>query len=97
MYESTFKTATEMDLNLHQKMGVHHLTRVLNYAPFIAEGDRATVHLTPEDWQVVADTLFQMQTPTDMLPDAIEGYQLAHENTIIELKTSEYTIELTML
>jgi len=86
-----------MDINLHQQMGIQHLTKVLNYAPFVAEGDRATVHLTPEDWQVVADTLFQMQTSAELLPDAIDDYRLSGDNSIIELKTADYTIEVMAL
>ncbi|GIV62127.1 MAG: hypothetical protein KatS3mg044_0993 [Rhodothermaceae bacterium] len=57
-----------MDPNLHQKMGINHLNRVLNYAPFVAEQGRATVHLTVEDWHVVADTLFRMHTPPRVAP-----------------------------
>jgi len=86
-----------MDLNLHQQMGIQHLMKVLNYAPFVAEGDRATVHLTPEDWQVVADMLFQMQTSAELLPDAIDDYRLSGDNSIIELKTADYTIEVKAL
>ena len=46
-----------MDPNLHQKQAINHLNKVLNYAPFVAEDGKATVHLTPEDWHVVADAL----------------------------------------
>ncbi len=86
-----------MDPNLHQKMGIHHLNRVLSYAPFVMEAGRATVHLTPEDWHVVADTLFQMNTPREMLPAVIEGYRLAAENAVIELTTSDGIIEVTTM
>ncbi|RMF52592.1 MAG: hypothetical protein D6746_16590 [Bacteroidetes bacterium] len=86
-----------MDPNLHQKMGINHLNRVLNYAPFVAEGDRATVHLTVEDWHVVADTLFRMETPRELLPDAIQAFRLTNENRTIELTTPDYVIEVEML
>ncbi len=78
-----------MDPNLHQKQGINHLNRVLNYYPFVAEDGKAIVHLTPEDWQVVADTLFAMETPREMLPDAIEEYRLSDGNSKIELRTSD--------
>ncbi|MGI9175782.1 MAG: hypothetical protein ACR2GR_10745 [Rhodothermales bacterium] len=83
-----------MDANLHQKQGINHLTKVLTYAPFVAEEGRATVHLTPEDWHVVADTLFQMETPKELLPKAIESYELKSDNSIIELKTADYLIDV---
>ena len=85
-----------MELNIHQQQGVNHLNRILNYAPFVAENGKATVHLTQEDWGVVADTLFQMQTPKELLPEAIESFQLANQNTTIELKTPDYLIEVDM-
>lgn len=81
-----------MDPNLHQKQGVNHLNRVLNYYPFVAADGRATVHLTPEDWQVVADTLFAMNTPRDMLPDAIRDYRLVEGAASIELETEDCVI-----
>ena len=86
-----------MDPTLHQKQAVNHLNKVLTYAPMVAEDGQATVHLTPEDWHVVADALFRMDTPREMLPDAIEGFRLTRENTTIELKTDEYVIEVEMI
>ena len=86
-----------MDANLHQKQGINHLNKVLTYAPFVAEEGRATVHLTTEDWHVVADTLFQMDTPKELLPKAIESYQLKGGNSTIELKTADYLIDVDMI
>ena len=86
-----------MDPTLHQKQGVNHLNRVLSYAPMVAEDGRATVHLTFEDWHVLADTLFQMETPRELLPDAIQEYRLIDENRAIELKTTDYLIEIQQL
>jgi hypothetical protein len=87
----------EMDPNLHQKQGINHLNRVLGYAPLVVENGEATVHLTPEDWHVVADTLFHMETPDAMLPEPIESYGLTGENRVIELKTDEMTIRVEMI
>ena len=86
-----------MDPNLHQKQGINHLNKVLNYAPFVAEDGKATVHLTVEDWHVVADTLFAMETPQEMLPDAIQDYRLTKQNRAIELTTDDYLIEVEMM
>lgn len=86
-----------MDPNLHQKQGINHLTKVLNYAPFVAEDGHATVHLTVEDWHVVADTLFAMETPKELLPDAINAYRLAQENRAIELETDDLLIAVEMI
>ena len=83
-----------MDPNLHQKMGVHHLNRVLGYYPFVAESGHATVHLTPEDWQVVADTLFHMSTPKEVIPDAIRAYRLNEEERVIEVETEDCLVRL---
>ena len=86
-----------MDPNLHQKQGINHLNKVLNYAPFVAEAGKATVHLTFEDWNVVADTLFQMNTPKEMLPEAINAYRLTNDNRAIELDTDAYLITVEMI
>ncbi|NNE36450.1 MAG: hypothetical protein HKN13_14535 [Rhodothermales bacterium] len=85
-----------MDPNLHQQMGIHHLNRVLSYSQFVVEDGTARVHLTPEDWHVVADTLFQMETPREVLPAEILDYKLTDNNRIIELQTSNCTIEIDM-
>ncbi len=86
-----------MDPNLHQKQGINHLNRVLAYAPFVAEGGEASVHLTPEDWHVVADTLFAMQTPRELLPPAIEDFGLANANRTIVLTTAGLRIAVEQM
>jgi len=86
-----------MDPTLHQKQARNHLNKVLNYAPMVAEDGRATVHLTPEDWHVVADALFKMDTPKEMLPDQINEFRLTRENSTIELTTGEYVIDVEMI
>ena len=78
-------------------MGIQHLTRVLNYAPFVTEAGKAEVHLTPEDWWVVADTLFKMETPKEFLPEAIQSYRLTNENKSIELTTPDCLISVEMM
>lgn len=85
-----------MDPNLHQKQGVNHLNRVLSYYPFVADGGKATVHLTFEDWNVVADTLFHMDTPREMVPEEIRSYKLASESVML-LETEDCLIEVEML
>lgn len=85
-----------MDPNRHQQMGLHHLNRVLHYASFVAANGVATVHLTPEDWGVVADTLFHMETPRALLPAAIESFALQDERTI-RLHTSDTVIEVAVM
>lgn len=86
-----------MDPSLHQKMGVHHLDRALNYSRFVAEDGRATVHLTHEDWHVVADVLFRMETPRDMLPAEIVDYRLTDNGRVIQLDTPECVIDIDMM
>ena len=86
-----------MDPNLHQKMGIEHMKRVLNYAPFVIHEGQAEVHLTVEDWYVVADTLFKMDTPKEMLPEAIQSYQLKNEDKTIELVTDECVISVEQM
>lgn len=85
-----------MDPNLHQKQGINHLNKVLNYAPFVAEDGEAVVHLTQEDWHVVADTLFRMDTPKEMLPAAIQDYRLGEDQMIV-LDTADYLIKVDMI
>lgn len=86
-----------MDLNLHMKMGVSHLERVLSYAPMVEQDGSATVHLTREDWHVVADTLFQMNTPREALPDQIKEYRLVNDNRTIQLETDDITIDVDVM
>lgn len=86
-----------MDPNLHVKQAVNHLNRVLDYAPMVAEEGKATVHLTQEDWHVVADALFKMNTPQEALPDAIQGYELANQNRTIHLTTDDYDIDVEVV
>lgn len=86
-----------MDANLHQQQGINHLRRVLGYAPFVASEGRAEVFLTAEDWNVVADTLFGMDTPAELLPEAIQGYYLGEGSRTIELDTPDLAITLAML
>lgn len=95
--QDTSTNPAAVDPNLHQKQGINHLNKVLGYAPFVAEGRQATVHLTPEDWHVVADTLFAMETPKEMLPDAIHEYGLANQNETITLRTDDYDISVDKL
>jgi len=83
--------------NLHRIQGVNHLNRVLSYAPFVAEEGRATVHLTPEDWHVVYDTLFHMDTPREELPDEIIDFEPVDEGRVIRLVTTELEIQLEQI
>lgn len=83
--------------NLHLAQGVNHLNRVLNYAQLVAEEGRAIVYLTPEDWHVVLDTLFHMETPKEALPDEIEKYELTKDDLTIQLTTGEFVIELVQI
>lgn len=83
-----------MDPGLHVKQAINHLNKVLAYAPYVREGGRAVVALTPEDWQVVADALFRMNTPKSVFPDAILEYRLIEGGRAIELDTAEGPIEV---
>lgn len=85
-----------MDPGLHVKQAINHLNQVLNYAPLVADGREATVHLTWEDWHVVADALFHMDTPREVFPGQIKDYRLDSEKDLIELDTEEYDIRLAI-
>jgi hypothetical protein len=86
-----------MDPGLHVKQAVNHLERVLGYAPFAAEGSEATVHLTWEDWNVVADMLFHMDTPREFIPEAIRAFRMDPESQTIHLSTDAYEIRLEIV
>jgi hypothetical protein len=89
---------SEIPENKHIKMAMNHLTKVLNYAPMVAEDGRdVTVHLTQQDWQVVADALFRMNVPDEQLPDAINDYDLVDENRAISLTTPDYDIKVEIV
>ena len=85
-----------MDPGLHVKQAINHLDKILSYYPFVQEGAEATVALTPEDWQVVADAMFRMGTPKDVFPDAIEDYTLTEDQRAIQLKTADCLITVEM-
>jgi len=87
---------SEIPASKHVKMAVKHLERVLNYAPMVAEEGKATVHLTQQDWQVVADMLFKMDAD-EAIPEEIEDYGLANENRTITLTTPDYDINLEIV
>lgn len=85
-----------MDPGLHVKQAINHLNKVLAYYPYVREGDRATVALTPEDWHVVADALFRMNTPREVFPEAIRDYRLVENGRVIELDTADCTVVVEM-
>lgn len=87
----------DIPANKHLKQAINHLNRVVDYAPMVAEGRDATVYLTPQDWHVVADALFKMDTPDDALPAAIQDYGLANENQTIRLTTPDYDISVEIV
>ena len=84
-----------MDPGLHVKQALNHLRKVIAYAPFVTEpgpdGPEATVALTPEDWGVVADALFHMDTPRDLLPPEIADFGLADGGRAIRLALADGT------
>ena len=73
------------------------MNRVLGYAPMVAQDGHATVYLTTEDWHVVADTLFHMDTPDYILPESINSFRRKGDNQIIELKTPDGIIDVEMM
>lgn len=86
-----------MDLGLHAKQGLNHLNRVLNYAKMIAEDGSAKVHLTYEDWHVLADTLFHMDTPRDQIPAEVLDYSLVDGEDAILVSTEGCAISVEMM
>ncbi len=85
-----------MDPGLHVKQALNHLRKVIAYAPYVAEptadgAAEATVALTPEDWGVVADALFHMDTPRDLLPPEIADFGLADGGRAIRLSLADGT------
>ena len=84
-----------MDPGLHVKQAINHLNKIVQYVPFVVEdgesGPVALVALTPEDWGVVADALFYMDTPREVFPDTIADYRLADDQRTIELALADGT------
>ena len=81
-----------MDPGLHVKQAVNHLNKVLAYYPYVAADGEATVALTPEDWGVVADAFFHMDTPPAVFPDAIEGYRLSDDGSEMLVTVADGTL-----
>ena len=81
-----------MDPGLHVKQAINHLTKVLAYYPYVAADGEATVALTPEDWGVVADALFHMDTPREVFPDALADYRMSDDGREILLTAQDGTL-----
>ncbi len=81
-----------MDPGLHVKQAINHLNKVLAYYPYVADGGEATVALTPEDWGVVADALFHMDTPAEVFPDQIAEYRTSDDGREILLTVQDGTV-----
>ncbi len=88
---------TNIPPNLHRQQGVNHMNKVLGYAPLVAEDGKAEVFLTAEDWHVVADTLFHMDTPREELPEAIQTFSRSEDGQAIHFKTADLAIEVKMI
>lgn len=84
-----------MDPGLHVKQAINHLNKIVQYVPFVVEdgddGPVATVALTPEDWGVVADALFYMNTPREVFPDTIAAFAMADDQRTIQLELADGT------
>ena len=80
-----------MDPGLHVKQALNHLNKILAYYPYVAEDGEAVVALTPEDWQVVADAMFYMDTPREVFPEAITAYRMSDDQRTIELTVADGT------
>lgn len=88
---------TNIPPNLHRQQGVNHINKVLGYAPMVAENGRAEVFLTAEDWHVVADTLFHMETPREELPEALVDFAREGGSQVIVLTTKDLAIDVKMI
>ena len=88
---------TNIPPNLHRQQGVNHMNKVLGYAPMVAENGKAEVFLTAEDWHVVADTLFNMDTPREEIPAAIKSFERGMGGQSIEFKTDDLEISVQMV
>lgn len=85
-----------MDPGLHVKQAINHLNKVLAYYPYVSEpsddGAEATVALTPEDWGVVADAFFHMDTPSEVFPAAIRDYRMSDDGSEILVTAQDGTL-----
>ncbi|MEM0961266.1 MAG: hypothetical protein AAGK21_01840 [Bacteroidota bacterium] len=84
-----------MDPGLHVKQAINHLNKVLAYYPYVTEPGEppeATVALTPEDWGVVADAFFHMDTPHEVFPDAIADYRVSDDGSEMLVTTQDGTL-----
>ncbi|CAN5600211.1 hypothetical protein BH23BAC4_BH23BAC4_00310 [soil metagenome] len=81
-----------MDPGLHVKQAINHLNKVLAYYPYVVEDGQATVALTPEDWQVVADALFYMDVAKDVFPQEIREFTMADDRQTMQFITEDAVI-----
>ncbi len=84
-----------MDPGLHVKQAINHLDKVIRYAPFVAEdgpdGRTAHVALTPEDWGVVVDALFHMDTPREVFPAELADFAFTDGGRAVLLTLTDGT------
>ncbi|MEM1269212.1 MAG: hypothetical protein AAF752_07020 [Bacteroidota bacterium] len=79
-----------IDPGLHVKQGINHLNKALQYAARMGDD---TVWLTQEDWHVLADTLFHMGTPKEVLPEQVVSTELISDR-IIGIKTTTGSLRI---
>lgn len=82
---------SNMDPGLHVKQAINHLNKIVSYYPYVEEDGQALVALTPEDWQVVADAMFYMDTPKEVFPEAVTEYKMAEDQSHILLTVEDGT------
>ena len=80
-----------MDPGLHVTQAINHLNKILAYYLYVEEDGEALVALTPEDWQVVADAMFYMDTPKDVFPETITEYKMSDDQRTILLSVEDGT------
>ncbi|MCH7640310.1 MAG: hypothetical protein IH855_12760 [Bacteroidetes bacterium] len=80
-----------MDPGLHVTQAINHLNKILAYYPYVEEDSEALVALTPEDWQVVADAMFHMDTPKEVFPETITEYKMSDDQRTILLSVEDGT------
>ena len=91
-----FNDLTRMDQNLHISQAVQHIERILTYYSMVREGDKATVWLTFEDWQVLYDLLFRTENSREHVPEKISSFEMSEGEAVMLLETADCSIRVEM-
>lgn len=84
-----------MEPTLHMQQGLNLLNRVLQFYPYMREGDRSVVTLTQQDWLVLMD-FAQNPEANEMRPEAVSDMAVDMRTGVINVTVPDCVVEVKM-